>query len=285
MNASRSPRATYVAAFLLGALIALLLLTPARAADPFRLDRIGIVQFSPVGADRLLRRNGVMLLNGEIQWRGSSELARPANTPDYALNRPLLTSAALQAYLALGSFSLQGFMLQEGGVTLYIGDDTFKAVTATPTEDNYIWNGALINISTRATLAATGDEVVAGFVVETRPRAVLVRVVGPSLIKFGIGNPAPTPQLTLRQGGQVLAVNDQWSAEGQAELIAAAAAHVGAFPLDAGSRDAARVVILAPGAYTLHAGLAPGSTRPGMVLVEVYALPDDAIYESAAAKS
>ncbi|HUR56465.1 MAG TPA: hypothetical protein VM029_02060 [Opitutaceae bacterium] len=39
MQLSRSPRATYVAAFLLGALIALLLLAPARGAEPTALSR------------------------------------------------------------------------------------------------------------------------------------------------------------------------------------------------------------------------------------------------------
>lgn len=55
MNPTRSPKATYTAAFLLGALVALLLARPGRAAEPFQLDRVGIVRFTPA-ADGTLRR-------------------------------------------------------------------------------------------------------------------------------------------------------------------------------------------------------------------------------------
>ena len=46
MNSSHSTRATYVAAFLLGSLFALIAARPARATEPLRLDRVGVVQFT-----------------------------------------------------------------------------------------------------------------------------------------------------------------------------------------------------------------------------------------------
>ena len=49
------------------------------------------------------------------------------------------------------------------------------------------------------------------------------------------------------------------------------AAHVGAFRLPNGSKDAAPVVILQPGVHTVHAS-GTGDTT-GTVLVEVYELP------------
>jgi hypothetical protein len=42
MTTLRSPKSTYVAAFLLGGLIALLFAAPARSAEVFRLDDIEI---------------------------------------------------------------------------------------------------------------------------------------------------------------------------------------------------------------------------------------------------
>ncbi len=50
MTSLRSHRATCVAAFILGALIALLAARPARSAEPFPLDRIGVEQFAGAAA-------------------------------------------------------------------------------------------------------------------------------------------------------------------------------------------------------------------------------------------
>lgn len=60
MNTVRSSRATYVAAFLLGALIALLLATPGRSAEPAALDRIAVIRFT-AQPDGQLARQGALL--------------------------------------------------------------------------------------------------------------------------------------------------------------------------------------------------------------------------------
>jgi hypothetical protein len=283
MTSQRSAKANYVAAFLLGALIALLLNWPARAADPFRLDRIGVVRLTAVGAEKLRTQQGVLLLSGEVNWRPGTEIARPANTPDWALDRPLITIEAFQAYHILGLYALQGFMLEEGAQTILIGDKAYKAIGRNP--EPYMFDGALINLSTRATLAGAGDEVVAGFVIEQRARPVLIRAVGPGLAKFGVGNAVSDPFLSVKQNGQTVHFNDDWSTRPDAGLIAAATAHAGAFPLESGSHDAARVLVLEPGAYTVHATTAGPAIAGGSVLVEIYRLPDDAIYDEAGTAS
>ncbi len=276
MKSLRSDRASYLAAFLLGALLALLLNWPAHAADPFRLDRVGVIRLTALGPDKLLTQQGVLHLSGETEWRPAFEMARPANTPDWALNRPLITVDAYLAYHSLGFGALQGFELQEGAVTIPIGDQFYKAIAVNP--EPYINDGKLINLSTRATLAGAGDEIIAGFVIERRTRAVLVRAVGPGLAKFGVSNALADPFLTVKQNGETLHTNDDWSAGPDAGLIAAAAARAGGFPLEAGSKDAARVLVLPPGVYTVHATTAGPAIAGGSVLVEVYSLPDDAIY-------
>jgi hypothetical protein len=53
--------------------------------------------------------------------------------------------------------------------------------------------------------------------------------------------------------------------------LAAIFAQTGAFPLPAGSKDAALVVTLSPGAYTAQVSGAAGTT--GTALVEVYEVP------------
>jgi hypothetical protein len=56
-----------------------------------------------------------------------------------------------------------------------------------------------------------------------------------------------------------------------AEGTATIAEAVGAFPLGAASKDAALVVTLPPGSYTVHVSGVGGST--GVALVEVYLVP------------
>jgi hypothetical protein len=275
MKTSTSPRATYVAAFLLGALVALLLLAPARAADPFFLDRIGVVRFTPIGSERLLRQAGVLDLEGNALWRPATEIARPANTPDYALNRPLITREAWSAYRALAPFALDAFEPQEGAVTIQVGTESFYAIGRNP--DAVPADGRVINVSTRAVLPA-GDEVVSGFVIEGRARAVLVRAIGPGLTRFGVANAATDTVVSIRRRGQTIYFNDNWSTQPEAHKLEAVTTHVGAFPLERGSRDAARVVLLPPGAYTVHVENATGGAA-GAILLEIYSLPNDGFYE------
>ena len=126
----------------------------------------------------------------------------------------------------------------------------------------------LMNLSTRATIAAGGNLSV-GFVVGgTTPRRVLVRAIGPGLAQFGLGGTLANPVLTVFSGTLPLATNDDWDDSGNLRATFAA---VGAFGLAQGSADAAVIVTLQPGAYT--AGVRGGSTADaGEVLVEIYLL-------------
>lgn len=280
MKTLQSPRATYAAAFILGALIALLLVRPTRAAEPFRLDRVGVVRFTPAADNQLVRQAGVLRLDGTTTWRPGVTLARPSGTPDWALNRPLIPRLSWSAYYALGSGALAGFKLEEGAVTIWIGQDEFHAIAPDP--ETSIYNGRLLNLSTRGVLREGLDELVGGFVIEDRPRVVLLRVIGPGLATFGIAQPAPDPYLTLKQQGQTVAENDNWSNQPSVALVTRAITRSGAFPLAPGSRDAALVVLLPPGAYTVHATAAAPSFNPGAVMIEIYTLPDDVLFDPVA---
>jgi hypothetical protein len=79
------------------------------------------------------------------------------------------------------------------------------------------------------------------------------------------------PQLELTGlSGQVLGSNDDWYSDNGA-AIAAAAAAVNAFTLEVGSKDAALLSSLGPGAYTPVVSGKDGGT--GIALVEVYEAP------------
>jgi hypothetical protein len=277
MHALRSPRSVYVAAFFLGAFVALAFSSLSRAEEPFRLDRIGVVRFAALGGDQLLRQSGVLRINGETTWRAPAAVARPDNTPAWALNRTLISREAWLAYYALGSGALSGFQLLEGAVTIWVGTEEFKAVAPDP--DTAMFDGRVVNLSTRGVLQGGADEIIAGFVVEGRPRTVLIRAIGPSLAQYHVPNPAPDPAVTLRQAGESIAANDDWSDQPEAALVGRAITRAGAFPLEPGSRDAAVVAVLAPGAYTAHARTSSANRTAGEVMVEIYLLPEDVLYE------
>jgi hypothetical protein len=58
-------------------------------------------------------------------------------------------------------------------------------------------------------------------------------------------------------------------------LVEKAATRVGAFPLSTGSFDAAKLMILPPGAHTVHVGTDLINVRDRDVLIEVYSVPED----------
>ena len=113
-----------------------------------------------------------------------------------------------------------------------------------------------------------------GFVVEgNTPLKLLIRGIGPKLGSYGVAAPLSDPRLELFDHNNAkIASNDNWSAiaSDKTALLAAFTA-TGAFQLDAGSKDAALLVTLAPGLYTAQILSADGST--GQALVEVYEVP------------
>ncbi|MBL9204904.1 MAG: beta-lactamase family protein [Opitutaceae bacterium] len=133
-------------------------------------------------------------------------------------------------------------------------------------------SGRLTNLSARVRLAA-GGRLIAGFVVQGPPGALkpfLLRAVGPSLAPLGLSDVLADPKLELYNAASTLvAANDTWA--GTAAL-ASAFTRVGAFPFAAPtSKDAACVVGLVPGSYTVH--LSGGNASAGTTLVEIYELP------------
>lgn len=135
----------------------------------------------------------------------------------------------------------------------------------------------LVNIASRALTGPGQDAHVLGFVVNgARPKAMLVRGVGPALTPFGIGNALPNPVLTIfNAAGQAVFTNNDWGTPvaggASAAELATAATRTGAIALAANSRDAALLVQLDPGAYTAVVSDPAGVT--GVSLVEVHELP------------
>jgi hypothetical protein len=128
----------------------------------------------------------------------------------------------------------------------------------------------LVNVSARMNVTAGEGTLIAGFVVSGNlPKTVLIRAVGPTLSGFGVSGVLADPMITVYSGITSLASNDNWEAGvNTSAQLSGASAQVGAFPLLAGSKDAALLVTLAPGAYSVQV---TGVGNPaGVALIEVY---------------
>jgi hypothetical protein len=127
----------------------------------------------------------------------------------------------------------------------------------------------LTNISARG-FSGVGAEVLApGFVIEgDGAKTMLIRVVGPTLGGFGVPGAMIDPRLEVIPGGQTFTIarNDNW---GGTAALKAAFQTTGAFAFaEDASLDAAVVVRLPPGAYTVRPTGANNGT--GVILVEAY---------------
>ncbi|MBI5693263.1 MAG: hypothetical protein HZC55_24560 [Verrucomicrobia bacterium] len=128
----------------------------------------------------------------------------------------------------------------------------------------------MVNISTQGNVAPGEHTLIAGFVISgTDLKQVLIRAAGPGLTSFIVTGTLADPVLTVADNtGATVVANNDWGTNTNAIDIALAATKVGAFPFAAGSRDAAALVSLKPGAYTALVTGADGAT--GVALVEVY---------------
>lgn len=146
-------------------------------------------------------------------------------------------------------------------------------------------NAPVSNLSLRGRVSAARP-LIAGFVIPgTEARDVLIRAVGPSLSQFNVTEPWSDPDFEIFRGPTAAARQDihykDWSSAipytnaNVTQPVAAFKklfAYLGAFPLSEGSKDAAEVVRLSPGAYSIVCS-APNGDAGGEVLIEVYTLP------------
>jgi glucuronoarabinoxylan endo-1,4-beta-xylanase len=128
----------------------------------------------------------------------------------------------------------------------------------------------IVNLSARSAVG-TGDNLqIGGFVLSGDvDRTVVLRATGPTLHKaFRMSGTLVDPVIELHRQGdaRILATSDDWPADLAPHFDA-----VGAFGWPAESRDAAIVVTLQPGAYSILVRGKADTT--GVALVEVYAEP------------
>jgi len=190
--------------------------------------------------------------------------ALPADSLDAAL---LLDAPGGRTFTALASAKAGGSGL--GLVEVYAMHDL-------PTP-------RLVNLSTRALIGQGASGLFLGFYLgEGGARRLLIRGVGPGLASVapGLQPLLARPELIVRRSSDNAEVqrNAGWETDGQSLALAAAADQVGAFALQAGSRDAALILEVpasVPGGgdrgYTIQVTGSDGGT--GIAIAEIYELP------------
>jgi sugar lactone lactonase YvrE len=209
-------------------------------------------------------------LTGNDNWGGDPQVAAVSQQVGaFALGANSKEAAFYHPGLAAGTYNmLLTGVTGAGGIAL--------AEIYDPTPDSAFGAATprLTNVSARTQVGLGDNVLIAGFIIGGQSsRTVLIRATGPALAAAGI----PTgylydPQLQLFAGTTLLEKNNDWGdLSANAAVLDAVFRQIGAFPLAIGSRDAAILVTLPPGAYTAQVSGAGNDT--GIALVEVYEVP------------
>jgi len=212
------------------------------------------------------------------QWTGSAFEEVDTNN-DWQTNSN--AAEITQAIIDLGAFALTDSRdaallvdLPAGRYTVVaggVGDLTGVAIVELYDGDGDSTTTVLTNISNRGFVGTGASIMIPGVTVSSEgPKTFLVRAVGPALGQepFNLNGVLEDPKMTIFAGQEQILSNDNWGDSPDAAYTAVIAAQLGAFALPEGSKDAAFVVTLPPGSFTIQAAGADGGE--GTALVEVY---------------
>jgi len=200
------------------------------------------------------------LIQKNVSWQENPESAQLPALAASVGAFPLAAGsrdAAFTAYLSAGSYSLH---LHSSEASRGIALAEFYELDPM---------GRIGNVSARTRLAPKEMLTLGLTVAGPAYQRLLIRAVGPALQAFGVANALPDPLVTLRSRGAIIASNAGWFGVNSG-AIAQSSERVGAFPLATESADAALLVTLAPGSYTVD--VKSTSDAEGIVLLEIYDL-------------
>jgi hypothetical protein len=250
---------TLIAGFIIGG--------AATGTRPMLIRGLGpaLTQFnvSPVLGDPRLNLfdGGARLMATNDDWGGGSGLS----TRFAALGLSPLPAASKDAALS--------FSLSPGTYTVHVLPATGTAFTSSDIALLELYDagsaadpGRLNALSVRGEVAAGDGTLIVGFVVSgTGSRNLIIRGLGPALAQLGIPNALTDPSLALRAGNNLIQFNDDWGGD---PTVAAEFAAAGLGSLPAGSKDAALLVTLPAGVYTVQ--LSPARGQVGIGSIEIY---------------
>jgi hypothetical protein len=124
------------------------------------------------------------------------------------------------------------------------------------------------NISTRGLVVDANNPMIAGFQVHgDYPRRVAIVATGPSLVPYGLNGLQNPSLIVVRSSDQsVIASNDDWVNPPSNQSIMLATPFAPTV-----STEAALVITLNPGLYTVIVSPSPGTSGNGIAVVAVYA--------------
>lgn len=229
-----------------------------RAVGP-SLANFGITNPLPDPTLEILSRVQVPIAANN-DWGNAAALSTLANQVGAFALTPGSRDSALQTSVTPGTYTavVGGGTSVAGPALIELYDADFSTTVTS----------RITNISTRGQVG-TGDALIAGFVITGDVRKkVLIRAVGPTLTSFGLTGVLADPKIDVVGGGTPIASNNDWTETAAFPQVNAVTPTVGAFPLNANSKDAAVVLQLTPGAYTVQVSGAAGTS--GTVLIEIY---------------
>ncbi len=251
-----------------------------RAVGP-GLATVGVASgFNPDPIITVFNQNGVPILNND-NWgtpvgAGAATAATLTSTFSATGAFTLATGSRDAAILATN--------LSPGSYTAQVsGVGTASGITLVEIYD-VTGSARLVNLSTSAQVGAGAGILISGLSLAPGggARKMLIRAVGPTLGLpttqggFAVPGVLADPAIAVYDNSSPpvqIASNDNWGSDNAVALSAAFAA-AGAFPLAAGSKDAALIIDLQPGAnYTIQVSGVNGTT--GLALVEVYDITSD----------
>lgn len=241
----------------------------AAASEPLRLDALAVTRFHQTAPGQWTATQGLLTVLGGFRETDTTPVPSTVTVPAAALDKNLISYDAWLAYRKLGPVATDNFVADPEAVHYRIGGRDYLDVAPNP--EPAISHGTVLNLSSRG-YVAPGKPMIGGFVIDAQHRWVLVRAVGPTLVTQGVASALPDPFLTLYRRSTGLNYNNDWSASFDAAEITRVSAQVGAFPLPVGSKDAAILVELPPGAYTAH--VTSETEDVGEVLLEIYSVPE-----------
>ncbi len=244
-----------------------------RAVGP-TLRRFGVSEFLP-DPNLALFDSAANLIGTNDDWRALP----PDFDPAFKVGAFPLESGSKDASLTV--------VLGRGTATVHLGDGPqddrgialleIYEIENGFNDDGYAEN-RLTNLSLRS-FTGQGEQVLIGGLAIQDPHGfgrsarVLIRAIGPSLSNHGVANPLKNPLLNVFSAtGELIANNDRWGDAPEVEAIRIKSREVGAFELAPDSNDAAILLSLPDGSYTLHVEGVDGES--GTALLEVYLIDE-----------
>jgi hypothetical protein len=206
---------------------------------------------------------GTTVLTSNDNWDYTTQVSNVSAT----LGAFPLVIGSLDAALYHSDITAGNYTAQITGNAGTVGVALAEIYDATST--SVAGTGRLINASARGRIDVGGNVLFAGFVISgLGPTELLIRGLGPALTGFSIASVLPDPGLRVYNSSmELIAANNGWNSD---PLLGAAFVRVGAFAPPVASKDAALLLSLQPGSYTI---VLSGVSGGGEGLLELYEVP------------